>query len=111
MSSSPTASYSCSSSENGDEGPITPITPYGSHQGNVDPFSSASKENINPTPTRVKSVGEVGATHSMLAKTNHAQVTDANMLYPQRQALLAIPPSGDLTATLRSQQLARRLSN
>lgn len=115
-SSSPTASYSCSSSENGDEGPITPITPNHPHyQGNVDPFSQAAKENVNPTPTRVKS-GPIPNSIRPIASKSVVAVADTNMLYPQRPALLALPSSGDLSAVHRHQHqqqmlMSRRLSN
>lgn len=123
MSSSPTATHSCSSSENGDDGPLTPITPNNPHHAQVDPFSShaiavaaSSKENVAPTPTRVKAGPIPNSIRPLVPNitsgpTNAVKVTDVNMLYPQRPALHALPPAGDMGLSHRGVQVPRRLSN
>lgn len=117
MSSSPSASYSCSSSENGDE-PLTPNTPI--HEG-VHPFSAAAaKENVAPTPTRVKS-GNNTRTHPppMIGQkvppqqTNQStKWTNFEMQQGARPALQALPPTGDLAVPRNGpHHMGRRLSN
>jgi hypothetical protein len=122
MSSSPSGGQSSSSSENGDE-PLTPNTPL--HMHNIDPFSAAAKENVAPTPTKVKagvvptSIGVPPPHPNQKISTQvNTQFTAPGKFYEMqaqqlaaRPALVPLPPTGDLSVPRAGHPFDRRLSN
>ncbi|CAD6567982.1 MAG: hypothetical protein TREMPRED_004193, partial [Tremellales sp. Tagirdzhanova-0007] len=98
-----TGSISCSSSDAGDESPLTPITPVHSHV--VDPFSLASKENIAPGIFAAVGAKDV---IGLNGKTTAAMVGLPNAFAQPRPVLQNLPAVGELALPHRGM---RRLSN
>jgi hypothetical protein len=87
---------------------------------NIDPFSAAAKENVAPTPTRVKggvvptTMGQLPPHPSQKVASHTAVATkyyDMQQQQAARPVLTALPPKGDLTVPRTGLPLDRRLSN
>nr|ODN96746.1 cyclin [Cryptococcus depauperatus CBS 7855] len=95
-------SGSCTSSEAGDDTPVTPITPVHTHV--TDPFSVA-KENVAPEQSSISKVARV--CNVATVESAHG-ASKPQTVYSQRPALHTLPAVADIGISNRA---TRRLSN